>query len=93
MNENFAVDARNPIEFIGTTVGMGTGGWVLGLATERLVGSRGIVTRCFINALVLYSLFMLLPMSITSHLQQTLPGIVFCAAFFNVQRWTSKKLF
>jgi hypothetical protein len=90
---DLVANTNNPIEFIGTAVGLGSGGWVLGNAVERLVGSRGIAIRCFVNALVLYSMYMLLPLSITSHFQNTLPGIVFCAAFFNAQQWNSKKLF
>ena len=90
---DLVANTNNPLEFIGTAVGLGSGGWVLGNAVERLVGSRGIAIRCFINALVLYSMYMLLPLSITLHFQNTLPGIVFCAAFFNAQQWNSKKLF
>ena len=83
----------NPMDFVSTTMTLGFGGWILGHSIERTVGSRGIVTRLAVNALVLYSLYMLLPWSITSHLQDTLPGLVFCATYFNIQRWDTRKLF
>jgi hypothetical protein len=90
---NVAVDTNDPIDFVGYTMGLGLGGWGMGNVVERSVGSRGIVFRILVNALVLYSMYVLLPQSITSHAQKTFPGIVFCAAFFNTQRWNSKKMF
>lgn len=89
---DLASNTSDPAEFIGTAVGLGSGGWVLGNGIERIVGSGGILIRCLINAFVLYGMYMLLPVPITSHFQNTLPGILFCAAFFNAQKWDTKKL-
>lgn len=83
----------NPAQFIATTCVLGFGGWLLGHSVERTVGHRGIVHRLLVNALVLYSLYILLPWSIVNHLQDTLPGLVFCATYFNIQHWDTRKLF
>jgi uncharacterized BrkB/YihY/UPF0761 family membrane protein len=89
---DLASNTSDPIKFIGTAVGLGSGGWVLGNGIERIVGSGGILVRCLANALVLYGMYVFLPRSITSHFQSTLPGILFCASFFNAQKWDTKKL-
>lgn len=88
-----SVDTENIVESVATTMALGCGGWILGHAVERTVGTRGVLPRMLVNALVLYSCFMLLPWSITSHFQNTLSGLLFCAAFFNTQTWTARKLF
>jgi hypothetical protein len=87
-----SVDTLNLAQHTATSLTLGLGGWVLGHAVERTVGSRGMAVRVLVNALVLWSVLALLPWSIVSHFQNTLPGVIACAAFFNSQRWDTMKL-
>jgi hypothetical protein len=89
---NIATDTENPFEFVAQSLLLGLGGWVVGRSVERTVGKRGMGVRVAINAVVLYCIFMLLPWSIVSNFQNTLPGVIACATYFNSQSWNASAL-
>ena len=89
---NLATDTTDVIQHMTTTLLLGLGAWVAGRAVDRTIGSRGMAVRLTVNGLLVYALFMLFPWRVMSHFQQTFPGVIACAAFFNSQRWDSDKL-
>ncbi len=78
----------NPVEFVVLCFALGVPAMYAGKFVERTVGERNVFTRILVNALVLSSVFMLLPGDIVSHLVSSLPGALACALFFNAQRWS-----
>jgi hypothetical protein len=87
-------DPTNGIEFVVLSVVLGLLGWVMGRAVNAAVGTKGqqptlagMAPRMLINAIALYVLYLALPWSVVYHLQNTLPGTVFCASFFGTQQW------
>lgn len=72
---------------------MGLIGWTMGRAVNAAVGTRqqptaiGMLPRMLINAIVLFLFYAILPWNVVYHLQNTIPGTVFCGAFFGTQQW------
>lgn len=77
-------------EFLKHTLVLGITGWIFGQTTEKIVGSSGMLIRLLVNSLILYAMLIYAP-HMTSHLQNTLPGLVFCATFLNNQKWDTTK--
>ena len=84
----WAEDPVNPLEFVATCFALAVPAMYAGKFVDRTVGDRGLFVRIFVNSLVLYSVFMLLPWDIVSNFQSTLPGVLACAIYMNTQRWT-----
>ena len=85
-----SANTTNPLEFFSMTVALGVGGQKIGQLVEKHVATTGknnFIYRLLINAAVLYTMLLALPTLITSQFQDTLPGLVFCAAYFNSQSW------
>ena len=91
-------DPTNGIEFVVLCVVLGLLGWAMGRAVNAAVGTAngprgqrptlaGMFPRMLINAIALYVFYLAVPWSVVYHLQNTLPGTVFCGAFFGTQQW------
>jgi len=78
------------LQFFAYTLCLGLFGKMLGVQVEKHVtaAKKPLYYRLMINAIVLYALITLLPPNIIRlQLQDTMPGLLFCATFFNSQSW------
>lgn len=78
--------------FVFTSAMLGFPAWYLGRFVDRTVDKRGMLARIGVNTLVLWIVMILLPWEVTMNFQDTVPGAMACAIFFNSQRWDSTKL-